>query len=394
MALASGTRVRDYTIVRRLGRPGGQATAYLAKKATIGEKFVLKQLRGREYDRADAVKEAQMIVGAGHHDNVVRVFDAFEHAGQPYVVMEYIPGGTLEKRLKGLGRPMSKMHWWRILRPLLYGMNHIHSKPGDDDSRKIVHGDIKPANIILKDEDDARPVLVDFGGAGIVGRMRDRWVYTELYACPEARSGDGPHPYFDVFSVAVVSYEAMFGSIPTKVVKDQGRQRTEPDTARMRRRLERRHDGFLNAIARAMHPNPSERPESVLDWLAQMAFPFPVPQAETQANTAASIRKAIEADFGLSKEAVKICDTEGRPYNGNTKIDTVVREHGQDWRLEDGVVIEDLETRQLKTWIESRYKLPQDSIRFYRPNGNEYGKGSGLANRTRLKTLLNLWRDR
>ena len=398
--LSPGKRVRDYTIIRPLGRPGGQATTYLAEKKakTIGIKFVLKQLRAREYDRADAVREARKIVEAGRRSNVVKVIDAFEHAGQAYVVMEYIEGPTLEERFERLRSPMSEIQWWRILRPLLHDMNHIHSQTGDDDdSKPVVHGDIKPANIILKHGDDGAPVLVDFGGAQTAGRVPDHLLYTELYACPEARSGEvAAEPQFDLFSVAVMSYEAMFGDIPAKnsAVRARRRNRVEPDTAKMRGNLHRRHGGFSAAIARALHPNPNERPESVLDWLGEMAAPVPVPQAAMQTKTVASIREAIQADFGLSKDAVNICDADGKPYDGRAQIDTVVGAYGQDYRFDDDVVAEWLETRRLKAWIESRYTLPPGSIRFYRPDGNEYGRGSGLANQTQLKTLLDLWRNR
>ena len=399
-----GDWIEDYQITNGDPVEGGQGTVFEAE-GPIGERVVLKRIDSDDDALAMALNEARSLVEIDDHPNVVNVIGVVEDDNeQHYVVMDFVDGDTLGEHFSRVVR-MEPMHWWQFLRPLLSGLSHIHKKG-------VVHGDIKPDNIIIAPNGD--PVLVDFGAARASGRMADELVYTSLYAPREAREfGYLVQPHFDLYAMAVVSYEAMLGPIPT--TDDGG-----ADIRAMRDDLDQ-DDRFQASIAQAMEVNPSKRPQSVLDWLAEMAVPMTATKADTQGagrttlknknsgpqqsrieprpwqpsgtgtSTVAWMRDDIEAYFGLSKDAVRICDMDGTPYGGSTHIGTVSSQYGPDYRFEDGVVAARLDTRELKVWIENRYGLPPGSVRFYRPNGHEYGKGSGLANQTQLKTLLELW---
>ena len=142
------------------------------------------------------------------HPNIVKVHDYGEHEGSPYLVMEYMPGGTLRKIL---GQPIPWQVALRLLLPVARGVDYAHQ-------RGIVHRDIKPANILITETGD--PMLSDFGiaklfeadqtthltGTGMV-------IGTPEYMAPEQWDGN-PNPQSDLYSLGIVLYEMVTGRKP------------------------------------------------------------------------------------------------------------------------------------------------------------------------------------
>ena len=142
------------------------------------------------------------------HANIVKVHDYGEHEGSPYLVMEYMPGGTLRKIL---GKPIPWQFALRLLLPVARGLEYAHQ-------RGIVHRDIKPANILITEGGD--PMLSDFGiaklfeadqttdltGTGMV-------IGTPEYMAPEQWDGK-PGPQSDLYSLGIVLYEMVTGRKP------------------------------------------------------------------------------------------------------------------------------------------------------------------------------------
>src|SRR6202048_2454954 len=100
--------------------------------------------------------EAQAIAQM-RHPNIVNVYDFGEHEGVPYMIIEFVPGGSLANRLAQ--GPLDTATALKYLRGIAAGLDHAHELG-------IVHRDIKPANVLL--EKDETPVLADFGLAKLL----------------------------------------------------------------------------------------------------------------------------------------------------------------------------------------------------------------------------------
>ncbi|MFZ6026301.1 MAG: serine/threonine-protein kinase [Chloroflexota bacterium] len=143
------------------------------------------------------------------HPNIVRVLDYGTHNNQPYLVMEYIAGGTL----KGLmGKPMPWVKAARMLLPVARALEYAHQ-------RGIVHRDLKPANLLLTPSGDV--ILSDFGIARLLDKEASihltgtgESIGTPAYMAPEQGLGKPADARADVYSLAVVYYEMITGRSP------------------------------------------------------------------------------------------------------------------------------------------------------------------------------------
>jgi len=143
------------------------------------------------------------------HPNIVLISDYGEHEGTPYLVMPFLPGGTLKDRLKQ--GPIPWRDAIRLLRPIIFALEFAHGE-------KIVHRDLKPANILLTET--RQPMLADFGIAKILegsgeGTLTGEGVGigTPEYMAPEQWTGDATI-LSDVYSLGVVLYEMLAGHKP------------------------------------------------------------------------------------------------------------------------------------------------------------------------------------
>jgi serine/threonine-protein kinase len=95
------------------------------------------------------------------HPNIVPISDYGEHEGRPYLVMPFLPGGTLKHKLKELSGPMPWQQAARLLIPVARGLDFAHRQG-------MIHRDVKPSNILITA--DGEPMLTDFGIAN--GRIK------------------------------------------------------------------------------------------------------------------------------------------------------------------------------------------------------------------------------
>ena len=204
---ASG-RVGRYELRRELGR-GAQATVWLAHDPRLQREVALKLLSpdADASTRHEWLNEARAC-STLKHPNVVPVFEADEDAGQPYLVFEYVEGGTLSARLKAQPRLPA-----REAVGLMLGVLDALAAAHD---QGIVHRDLKPSNILLGG--DGRPRVMDFGiaarvqrGAGKAEAHDGRIVGTPGYISPEAARGEPPQPAMDVFAAGVMLGEMLSG---------------------------------------------------------------------------------------------------------------------------------------------------------------------------------------
>jgi len=198
-----------YEIRREIGR-GGMATVYHAYDPRFKRDVALKVLpREFVHDptfRARFEREAQTIA-ALEHSAIVPVYDFGEEAGQPYLVMRYMAGGSLADRIRQEYLPLDDV--FTIIERIASALDSAHR-------REVIHRDVKPANILFDQEGDA--FLTDFGivkltetaakltGSGIVG--------TPAYVAPEMSKPGGVSPLIDVYALGVTLFQMLTCRLP------------------------------------------------------------------------------------------------------------------------------------------------------------------------------------
>ncbi len=155
-----------YQIIGQLGH-GGMGAVYLAKDMELfGRLCVVKQMRPffatqseRRKAEEDFKREAEVLARLNHpgHPRIPEVYGYFVEGMDQFLVMKYIEGESLERRLERLGRPLSETEVIRCAQEVADALVYLHSRR----PQPVIHRDIKPANIILDPED--RVWLVDFG---------------------------------------------------------------------------------------------------------------------------------------------------------------------------------------------------------------------------------------
>jgi hypothetical protein len=197
-----------YELEHRLGH-GGMATVYSARDLKLDRQVAIKLLAdnyaGDDEVRRRFSREAR-VAAKLDHPNVVHVFDVGEEDGRPFIVMEHVEGGTLADRLEGRKRAIAKSEALRLLCQLCEGLGHAHA-------RKLVHRDIKPQNLLLRESDGCLKIT-DFGIARAVEETTrltspGKVIGTERYMAPEQLADGNITPAVDVYACGVVADELL-----------------------------------------------------------------------------------------------------------------------------------------------------------------------------------------
>jgi serine/threonine-protein kinase len=255
--------VGPYRILGVLGQ-GGFATTYLARRGVTGREVAVKvlhphRLRDPEFTKRFA-QEARL--GAIlDHPNLVRLVDPGPPEGASWIALEYVPGQTLEARLKD-GPPFPVQEAVEIALGIAKAMAYAHA-------HGVAHRDLKPGNVILSAQG---PKVMDLGIARDLDAHALTTTYafmgTPLYAAPEAQLQSKAGPAGDRYSLGVILFEMLTGAPPFHgetpfAILDQHRQApvpslpsalaVPPELARLLRRLldkepeQRPEDGELVA---------------------------------------------------------------------------------------------------------------------------------------------------
>jgi serine/threonine-protein kinase len=166
-------------------------------------KLLAEHLAGDEDFRARFVREARL-AGRLSHPNIVRVYDAGETNGRPFIVMEYVAGTSLADT----GRlPAARVVKLGV--QACAGLQHAHDAG-------LVHRDVKPANLLVRTDGVLK--VADFGIARAAESTRHTQIGTLLgtaaYLAPEQIGGDDATPSSDLYSLGAVLYELLAGRPP------------------------------------------------------------------------------------------------------------------------------------------------------------------------------------
>ncbi|HUZ82001.1 MAG TPA: Stk1 family PASTA domain-containing Ser/Thr kinase [Gaiellaceae bacterium] len=259
---------KRYVIKRKLGS-GGMAVVYLAEDQELGRLVALKLLDDRHASDEQFVerfrREAQSAAGL-NHPNIVSIFDRGHAAGTYYIAMEYLDGRTLKELLVRNG-PTPVPIAIDYARQILGALSFAHRNG-------IVHRDIKPHNIVVGG--DGRLKVTDFGIARSgASQMTEAGsiVGTAQYLSPEQARGAPVDPRSDLYSLGIVLYEMLTGSVPftgdtpVEIAMKHLSQVPEPPSTL---RPEVPHD--LDAVVmRALAKDPEQRYDSAEEMDADLA---------------------------------------------------------------------------------------------------------------------------
>jgi serine/threonine protein kinase len=260
--LKVGDRLGDFEIVEVAGA-GGMGVVYKARQQSLERDVALKVIRDEiasepEY-RERFLREARLAASVDH-PNVVTVYDVRDEDGRLYLVMQWIDGIDLRQLLDGSGR-LTPKRATAIGQQLAGALDAVHGASG------LVHRDVKPANILLRDvagEDHA--YLTDFGIAKPPDLFENltrtgSTVGTTGYLSPEQIKGEDADPRSDLYSLGCVTFEMLTGKKPFTgenelAVRWAHAQDPRPLVSQVLPALGHRYDAFFQ---RALAIDPDDR---------------------------------------------------------------------------------------------------------------------------------------
>ena len=259
-----GQKINDrYQIIRTIGE-GGMANVYLAHDTILDRDVAVKILRGDLADDEKFVRRFQreaISASSLSHPNIVEMYDVGEDDGQYYIVMEYVEGKTLKSLVKRRGA--------LTLPEVIDIMLQLTSAVACAHDSYIIHRDIKPQNVLIKEDGTVK--ITDFGIAMALNSNELTQTNSVMgsvhYLPPEQANGSGATIKSDIYSLGILMFELLTGKLPFK-----GENAVEIAIKQMRERIpsvcEINPDipqSIENVILKACAKNPKNRYDNVLE---------------------------------------------------------------------------------------------------------------------------------
>ncbi|HEY6279994.1 MAG TPA: protein kinase [Streptosporangiaceae bacterium] len=263
--LSEGQTFGAYRLIGLAGT-GGMGVVYQAEqqqplRRIVAFKVIRPEVAGSSDYQARFLREARLAATV-NHPHIVPVFDFGEHAGRLYLAMQWIDGVELG-RLMGCGQLLAPERAVRIGTQVASALQAIHNAG-------MLHRDVKPANILVRDMDgEDHAYLTDFGIAKLAeadgGLTRTGWMIgTTGYLSPEQIQGQQPDGRSDLYALGCVMFEALTGQRPFTGDNDQAllwahASSPRPVASQVCPGLGRRYDEFF---VQALAANPHDRYQS------------------------------------------------------------------------------------------------------------------------------------
>ncbi len=199
-----------YRILKRLGE-GGMADVFLSQDELLNREVAIKVLRGNLSLEPVSVLRFQREANSASalsHPNIVEIYDVGEEDGHHYIVMEYIRGRTLKQLIQQRGA--------LEISEALAIMDQLISAVAEAHKNNIIHRDIKPQNVLIKDDGTVK--ITDFGIATVSDSLQLTQTDTVLgsvhYLAPELARGETATFQSDIYSLGICFYELLTGEVP------------------------------------------------------------------------------------------------------------------------------------------------------------------------------------
>ncbi len=251
-----------YEVDRELTQ-GGMGVIFLAKDPYIQRQVVVKVLMYKhtldDVYREFFQREAE-VIAALEHPCIVPIYDFGWHGQQPYIVMRYMSGGSLDDRLQKGEIKLTEMA--HILKRVSEALDSAHAA-------KIIHRDIKPSNILFDSTGEA--FLSDFGIAKsqTIADDEGEWlVGTPAYMSPELIKGEHVDGRSDIYALGVTLYRLLSGKLPfasdsTTALINMHVDLPIPDIRQVRANVPA---VWQEVVAKAMAKDPNDRYTTASDF--------------------------------------------------------------------------------------------------------------------------------
>ena len=288
MAPSVPKKIDKYEVLGVVAR-GGMGVVYKALDRTLERSVAIKMVTGSGDEQHQSLKrfyrEAQFTASL-RHPNIVTVYDLGEFQGTPYLVMEYLPGRSLQSLLED--QTMTVLEKVRCIRHVCEGLHYAHTR-----QPAIIHRDIKPANIMVLD--DGMVKIIDFGIArlGQARNTRTGFVMgTYQYMSPEQVRNQEIDGRSDLFSTGVVLFHLLTHRLPFEGANvsqtlEMIMNRPAPPLGRLLRDYPRQLDAI---VARALAKRREERYQSADE------FAFELAQVEAELKRGSFGQHLVEAE--------------------------------------------------------------------------------------------------
>ena len=287
-----GQQVSHYLIVEKLGE-GGMGAVYRARDLrldrTVALKFISPAMIASSHALERLHSEARAIA-ALNHPNIATIYELEEHGELPFLVLEYLPGGTLRDKVAGRKLPLSQIFDYAL--PLAEGLAHAHR-------RRIIHRDVKSTNAMIGVEGTIK--LTDFGLARVSGDPHLTHagvaIGTPHYMAPEQLRGLEADTRSDVYSFGVLLFEIATGHLPGQGDSAVGGLRgSRPDLP----------DAFAAIVERSLRTAPEQRYQSAEALVVELRTlsgrppkPSEMPTVTVEVGATVSRRRWIAAGLAL-----------------------------------------------------------------------------------------------
>jgi eukaryotic-like serine/threonine-protein kinase len=280
MPVSIGLLPERYANAEQIGR-GGMGEIFRATDTALGRAVAIKVLDDRYAQdfsvRERFTREALAVARLSGNPNIVTIYDVGEQGDRPFIVMEYLPGGSLEQRLRdeGAQQPAQALTW---LEQAANALDAAHRNG-------IVHRDVKPANLLL--DGHGRVHVADFGIASAAGMHSLTQTGTVLgtasYLSPEQASGESTSAASDLYSLGIVAFELLTGRRPFEgdTIAEEAAAHVNADVPSVQTFSPRLPHELDAVFGRALSKEPTWRFSSGAEFVAALRAAFDHAAGET-----------------------------------------------------------------------------------------------------------------
>lgn len=313
--IMKGQKINDrYQIIKSIGE-GGMANVYLAYDTILDRNVAVKVLRGDLASDEKFVRRFQreaLSASSLAHPNIVEVYDVGEDNGSYYMVMEYIEGKHLKNLIKKRGK-LTLSEVIDIMSQICDGLAVAHDS-------YIIHRDIKPQNIMILDSGLVK--ITDFGIAMALNSTQLTQTNSVMgsvhYLPPEQASGKGSTMQSDIYSMGILMYELLTGTLPFRgenAVEIALKQLKEP-IPNLKEKLPDIPNSIVNIVKKSTAKNPKNRYNDAREMLndiktamddsraGEKIVEFAFPEVE-EIDRQAALKKAAKENTEAKKAPVK-----------------------------------------------------------------------------------------